>query len=144
MKQNRGITLTGLSLYVLVLSIAIAVLSTITMYFSNNYEYIESEGVNASQYNRLMSYLIKDSKKDNITVEEIQDYILRLSNGITYSFNSDEKAVYRDEVRIADNIEECVFTQTTDGEFNNYFEVEVTIGIEKPLNNVTMIAMGNL
>lgn len=144
MKQNRGITLTGLSLYVLVLSIAIAVLSTITMYFSNNYEYIESEGVNASQYNRLMSYLIKDSKKDNITVEEIQDYILKLSNGITYSFNSDEKAVYRDEVRIADNIEECVFTQTTDGEFNNYFEVEVTIGIEKPLNNVTMIAMGNL
>lgn len=144
MKQNRGITLTGLSLYVLVLSIAIAVLSTITMYFSNNYEYIESEGVNASQYNRLMSYLIKDSKKDNITVEEIQDYILKLSNGITYSFNSDEKAVYRDEVRIADNIEECVFTQSTDGEFNNYFEVEVTIGIEKPLNNVTMIAMGNL
>lgn len=144
MRQNKGVTLTGLSLYVVMMSFVIAALSSVTIYFSKNYEYIESDGVNAAQYNRLMSYLIKDCKEDDIEISEIEESFLKLSNGIMYTFSEENKTVYRDKVKVAEDIENCVFSQTDDGVANNYIEVEVTTGIDNPLITTTKIGLDNL
>ena len=66
MKSNKGLTLTSLLVYVIVLLIVTGVISTFTKYFyRNSDELIISNNTN-EQYSRMLSYITTDVNSSNV------------------------------------------------------------------------------
>lgn len=66
MKNNKGITMISLIIYIIVLSIVIGTTSILIRYFYNNTEETIISKKNADQYSRFVAYITDDfsSRKD--------------------------------------------------------------------------------
>ncbi len=67
MKDNKGITLIAVMIYLIVLAVAIALISNFTRYFYNNTDEIIIDDKTATQYAKFMSYIIDDMNSGNVT-----------------------------------------------------------------------------
>ena len=66
MKSNKGITLTSLIVYVIVLLLVIGTISMFTRYFYNNLEEVTISNDSKEQYSRFMAYLTEDINSSNV------------------------------------------------------------------------------
>lgn len=73
LKSNKGITLTSLIIYIIVLTLVVGLLVSITTFFTNNVSRLSTTGGNAAQINKLNMYLIEDVKKDGISILSCTD-----------------------------------------------------------------------
>lgn len=81
--NERGITLTSLIIYVTVMSVVIAAISTITTYSYKNMNNLEEEGQYAVELNKFDMYFLQDIKKaESISVS---------GNSITMTYEDEEK-----------------------------------------------------
>ena len=142
MKLNeKGITLTSLIIYVTVMSVVVAAISTITTYAYKNMNNIEEDGKYAVELNKFDMYFLQDIKKaetisqtsDNELIirykdEEENDYI------ITYEKNYDSilRAQYNiktdtsTNINICKKVTKCYFT---------IIESEKKVGVYLEINN---------
>ena len=112
MKSNKGITLTSLVVYVVGMTIIFAIIANITIYFRQNIRTIENTSDNSVQFTRLNEYLVNDIKEDvKIIIEEDNKLILNESNGDIIIYTILEDGIYRNKVKICNNIEEATFTK---------------------------------
>lgn len=73
-KNEKGITLTALVVYVTVMSIAIAAIATITTYTYKNMNTLEEDSKYAVELNKFDMYFLKDVKKaEKIIIQEDQE-----------------------------------------------------------------------
>jgi Tfp pilus assembly major pilin PilA len=126
MKGNKGITLTSLIIYVVAMLIVVSLISVLTGYFYQNVE-ISSESDQAmKQYTQFNSYFSNDIAKSSIKVIETEilgtepkrtSYIT-FSNKNTYTFSEETKSIYRNDIRIGNNIDLCLFRyELQDGKY---------------------------
>ena len=83
LKSNKGITMTSLVVYVIVLTIVIALLSGFSGYFYKNVNLITIKEASDEQFTRFIAYLTKDLNQDDIFFiktgtdnEESNNYII--------------------------------------------------------------------
>lgn len=134
-KNEKGITLSNLILYVLMFTIVLALLVSLTNYIFGNLRNVNNESISSEEFNKFNSKFITDIKQSSqiTSIEENQgNYTFVLSNGANYNYVKNEKTIYRNYRKIAKNI--CVF-KIENATINEKAVAKVTIGTGKNANN---------
>lgn len=133
MKSNKGITLTSLIVYVIGMTIMVATIATLTSFFYKNID-VEDLNSDTNQYTKFTSVLSKEiNRKDNsiIDCKQLKDddgniivsYII-FSSGNQFTFNKDSKSIYKNNVKICDNVESCDFSYEY---FDSKYKIKVSL-----------------
>ena len=122
MKNNRGITLTSVIIYVIGLIVVVGTISTITTYFYKNIKVDEINDDSNTQYTQFSSVFLKEiNKEGNYVVEantekdennNITSSYIIFGTGNQYTFLSSNHSIYKNKVKICENIENCEFSSS--------------------------------
>ena len=116
MKQEKGITLLSLTLYMVVLVMVIAMLAIVSDMFFTNTNYINESGKYISEYNKFNMYFIEDVK-NNKDVTGVTENEIVFEDGTTYTYKEGpDYGIYRNKVKICSNIALCKFNKTQKAE----------------------------
>lgn len=139
MKNNKGITLTSLIIYIAVIFVVIAALMRVTIYFSNNMQDAADVSFEA-EFNKLNLYLLDETKTIGNIITNISEDKKQIifTNGNTYLYNQENKAVYLNgTIKICENVESCGFEELVADNGKNVLELRIKInGIEKKVNYI--------
>lgn len=73
-KSNKGVTITGLVIYVSSFFMICAVIGVITTFFFNNTKFLSSEATASAEFDILNAYLAKEAKtEENVVIECTND-----------------------------------------------------------------------
>lgn len=116
MKNNKGVTLSSLTIYVIVLIVILVVLTFVSANFTSQISDVTARGNISNESLKLYSFLISDLKSANAVVEYADDFV-RLDNDVKYSIKyisnrATEKMqyeIYRNDVLISENILDANF-----------------------------------
>ena len=122
MKNNRGITLTSLIIYIIGMTLVIATITTLTTYFYKNVNIEEISDDSATQYTKFTSIFTEEINKESNRVVDSkilkdeggnteESYII-FSSGNQYTFKKVNKSIYKNNIKICENIETCDFSYT--------------------------------
>ena len=111
MKSEKGITLTSLVLYIMLVLIVLGILSVITASFQNNLKEVNKEGTKNSEVDSFNMYFLQEVKKQGNKISTISGNEISFTTGNQYSFRENE--IYlNDNIKISENIENCVFSNS--------------------------------
>lgn len=134
MKSQKGITLVSLTIYIIGMTLMIAIVSLISNYFYTNTKSVLNTVDPLAEYTKITSILTQEINHSNINVLECgEDYIV-FDNGIQYSFVKENKGIYKNMVKIGRNIENCRFEHVIK-QGKDVVNVKITIG-DEPEKNV--------
>ena len=102
LKSEKGITLTTLVVYIIVMLIVVGIMSTISTFFYKNLGIVRDSAKYASEFDKFNSYIVKDVK--NNTDFKIDDNIITFEDGTTYVYNAEDEGLYRGKMKIATNV----------------------------------------
>lgn len=133
MKSEKGITLISVTIYVIVMTLLVAIISIITNYFYKNINLNSTQEDINNQYTKFISYFSEEVNKENNKILEINteysdsgnkiSYII-FASGNQYTFIQENKSIYIGKVKIASYVKDCDFIQLSDTsvEINITFE----------------------
>lgn len=113
MKNNKGITLLVLIVYIILIIMVIGILSVMTANFRKNLGNLDDASVKDVEFDKINLQLLKETKDstNKLNKEESQSNEIKFTNGNKYTYDSETKTIYlNDNIKIAENIEECAFT----------------------------------
>ncbi len=119
MKSEKGVTLISLIVYITTLLIVITVITIVSSYFYQNIDLTLSQIDPLVEYTRFNSYFTEEINYEDIEILESgtlpaqdgthqNDYIV-FSNGIQYTFMSENNAIYRNTAKIVGGVKSCDF-----------------------------------
>ena len=126
MKDSKGITLTSLIIYIIGMLIVVSIISTLTSFFYKNVN-IGNINNDTTQFTKFSSIFSDEINRVNNSVLECRvleengfkvSYII-FSSGNQYTFKSENKAIYKNKVKICENVDNCEFSYTfIDSKYN--------------------------
>lgn len=131
MKKEKGITLSSLVIYIIVMMIVIGVMSSISLMFYNNAQSLTEQTQDMIEYNNFNNYFINEIKTANNKVDQISEdgtYILFTSGN---SFSLQSSHLYFNDVEIASNIDSIHFSYYMN-EQGEQVEDIITVNIKLP------------
>lgn len=132
MKNNKGITLTSLVVYIAVVIVVAATIIRITTYFKNNME--DASDVSfETEFQKINLYLLTESKTVGNGIDEIeQGKKIIFTNGNIYEYNSSDKTIYMNNIKICTDVETCTFSKetTNSGKIAIILEIKIA-GVSK-------------
>lgn len=134
MKNNKGITLISLIVYILVFTLIIGLLSGMSSYIYGGLDVVNSGSYSSEEFNKFNLNFIKEVKNNtdaNISTDNGNTRII-FENGVNFNYIQSEKAIYRDKVKIAEKI--LVFTAEKE-KINKKNVIKITIGTGKDETN---------
>ena len=84
MKSEKGVTLISVTIYVIVMTLLVAIISVITNYFYKNVELNSKQEEINNQYTKFISYFTEEVNKENNKILEINTEYSDLGNKISY------------------------------------------------------------
>lgn len=113
MKNEKGITLISLTVYIIVMAIVVGVLAIITTFFYKNT--IDIKDIDPiTQYTTFNSFISDEVNHSNIEVIECENNYIVFNDGVQYTFIEANKGIYRNKVKICSGIEKCSFKVGTE------------------------------
>lgn len=112
MKNEKGITIISLILYIILLTFAIAGMSAITSAFYSNINQVEADSKSAVSFAKINMVMLNDVKSQGakLIVDESSEYRLNLEvNGDPIIYRIQNDALYRNDVKICDKIRKASF-----------------------------------
>ncbi len=128
MKSQKGVTLTSLVIYIVVITIIIGAMALLTSFFYSNIDGVKGQSEYVVEYNKFNMFFIHDVKSNNTA--EVSNSRIEFENGIVYEYKNDSK-IYRNGKEIADKIQNATFTSgtyTVDEITKNLIIVKLKIG----------------
>lgn len=125
-ESSKGVTLVALTIYILVFTLIIGVMTTISTFFFGNISQVVNTPKYVSEFNKFVMFFATDIK--NYSEANVTETTIEFENGPTYKFENN--AIYRNNALIAKYIMNCSFTAS---EYN-----ENTNNITKNIINVNM------
>ncbi len=125
--NQKGVTLVSLVLYVIALTIVVAIMTTMSTYFYTNIGGVLHTPKYLAEFNKFTMFFVTDVKgysSATVTSDTIQ-----FENGPTYKYQDGE--IYRNDLKIAEYIMDCDFSmwQYTVNSFSkNIINVNLKIG----------------
>ena len=110
MKSQKGITLTSLVIYIMLLFVIVGMLATVTASFRSNIKEINKEGTKNTEIDKFNIYFLKEVKKQGNEIDKISDNEILFTMGNKYTFKDDNSIYLNDNIKIAENIEKCSFS----------------------------------
>jgi len=111
MKSEKGITLISLTIYIIVMAIVVAVMAILTTFFYKNIKNVEMDIDPITEYTSFNSYFSDEVNHINLKILECKSNYVVFSNGVQYMYIPENKGIYRNKVKICNNIEECTFSE---------------------------------
>ena len=124
MKSEKGITLTSLVIYIVLLLMVVAILSNVSKYFYSNTSYISDMGKYTAEFNKFNMYFIEDVKNNSNLYSIEQDKIV-FEDGTIYTYY--ENTIYRNKVELCTNINSCEFNKKEEKDKNNFVKQIVNV-----------------
>lgn len=113
LKNNKGVTLMSVIIYITIMFVVLAAIMRITIYFSDNMR--EAADVSfETEFNKLNIYLLDEAKKTGNNISEINTDGTQIifSKGNKYTYNSENKIIYlNDTIKVCENVESCLFEE---------------------------------
>ena len=107
MKNNHGITLTTLVVYIVGLLIVIGIVATITGFIRNNILIVEDSANSAAEFNKFNLAFIEEVKKSGNDIVDIQENYVLFDSGNKYLFQDGK--IYKNKIEIVSNVKYCQF-----------------------------------
>lgn len=129
MKNENGITLSSLLIYIIVMVMVIGVMSSVSAMFYNNVNGLEGRTVEISKFNNFNNYFVKEIKSPNNAIDTIAEdnsYIL-FKSGNSFTFRNN--AIYYNDLKIVDDVNNVTFTYYNDEDKNKNHDI-VTVNVE--------------
>lgn len=111
MRSNKGVTLTSITIYIVALSIVVAIITRISVYFYRNLESVSTNTTASAEYTKFNSYFTDEINIEENEVAECSTdgsgmpYIIFFKSQNQYSYKNN--AVYRNKVKIISNVDTC-------------------------------------
>ncbi len=103
-KSEKGVTLLGLTVYILTLSIVVGILASISSFFYGNVNLVIDSSRFAAEFNKFNVNFVNDAKKNNHANVKNGNTVI-FEDGTTYVYNEEDKGIYRGQVKIATNVQ---------------------------------------
>lgn len=146
MRSNKGITLTSLIIYIIILNIVIGVTAILTTYLSKGIRETQNLSDSPEKYARFTTYLTNDinsSERSDVEVE---------GKNIIISFNGDKfhEYIYKDnkmyyfvltqdkvekKITLLDGVSNAIFTKSED---DSKLHINMTINEKVYINNYSI------
>lgn len=136
MKSERGVTLVSLIVYVIAMLITVTVVTIVTSYFYKNVDIEPEKYTYFSEFTKIETYFAEEANIEENKVlqvsspvsDSITQQYLALSSGNQYTYIKNNKAIYKNNVKIASGVEKC--------EFQNMYKngkeaIKVTVKIQE-------------
>lgn len=133
MKNEKGITLSSLVIYIIVMIMVIGVMTRVSLMFYNNTENLNDNTKDIIEFNNFNNYFVKEIKTANNKIDTIAEdgtYILFNTGN---SFSMKNNGIFYNDLEIAKNVKNINFKYYTNSEgieekdivtanieFNNY------------------------
>lgn len=129
MKNNKGITLVSLVIYIAIIMVVTAAVIRITTYFKNNMADVADVSFE-TEFQKINLYLLDEAKTTGNGIDEIINGTkIIFTNGNEYEYVALDKTIFlNDTIKICENVESCVFSQKTAENGKNVLEVTIKIG----------------
>lgn len=127
LRNQKGITLTSLVIYILVFTIIIGVMTTISTFFYSGIGEVVDTPKYLAEFNKFSMFFVADVKNYNNAT--VTDNTIQFEGGPTYSY--DGAYIYRNDTPICRYIMNCTFTSKTYNVNNttkNLINVNMQIG----------------
>lgn len=111
MKSEKGITLISLIVYVIVLTIVVAVIAIVSGFFMKNIKKADFYTDPLTEYTAFNSYFSDEINHKGIKILECKDDYVVFDDGVQYTYISENKGIYRNQVKIAKEIDYCTFSE---------------------------------
>lgn len=134
MKNNKGITLTSLIIYIIGMLIVIATIATLTSFFYKNVNINEIEKVSTEQFTEFSNIFSKEINKTNnkiidcktntevIEEKEYKVSYIIFSSGNQYTYKQETNTIYKNNIKVCTDIEDCDFSYTF---INSVYQIKV-------------------
>lgn len=124
MKNNRGVTLVSLLLYVCVLIIMLSIMSIITTEFYNNTDDVQEDVREIIEFNKFNSYFLKEVKTKNNKVDTVGNNYILFTTG--NSFKIDNNIIYFNNVKVCEKVKNMNISLQDNGDKENNI-IEITL-----------------
>ena len=112
MKSQKGITLISLTIYVIVMAIVIGVIAIVTGVFFKSLQQSNFYTDPIAEYTAFNSYFSEEVNHSGLKILNCEDNYVAFDNGIVYTFSEENQGIYRNQVKICKDIEQCTFSET--------------------------------
>ncbi len=142
MRSQKGITLISITIYVIVMAIVVGVVAIISRFFYSNVNDIDNTIDPIAEYTKFNSFFTDEVNHEGIqvvacgTTNNGQNYIA-FSNGVQYTFISENNGIYRNKIKIARNVDSCTF-ETGIENYRNIVKVTFVAGGKTRTNTYTL------
>ena len=113
MKSQRGVTLISLTIYIIVMTIVIGIVSLISTYFYENTHSVLNDIDPITEYTRFSSIFTEEVNHNNIKILAWDNHYVVFSNGVQYTYIPENKGIYRSEekthIKVSRGVENCTF-----------------------------------
>ena len=109
MKQENGVTLSSLIIYVISMLIVVGVIATLTSFFYRNIANLDDNSENIAEVTKFNIPFLEEVKQANNAVTRVSEDQTAISffSGNTYTFQ--DQAIYKNKVRICENVKKATF-----------------------------------
>lgn len=132
-KNEHGVTLTSLIIYVISMLLTITIITIVTGYFKKNVDMDVENYTFSGEFTKFENYFSEEVNRDNNKILDVvngesnsQSYVV-FSSGNQYTFIPQNKAIYQNNVKITSGVENCVFNQKI---VNGHNAISVSITIK--------------
>ena len=73
MRNQKGITLTSLIIYIVLIFVIIDILARVSVYFTSNMSEISKESASISEIDKFNMYFLKDTKKTGNKIKSVSE-----------------------------------------------------------------------
>ena len=136
MKKDKGITLISLIVYIIVMSIAIAVMSAIISNFYENTTAVQGSIEEIIKFNKFNTYFLKEIKSLDNNIDSMSEKYILFSSGNSFSISNN--TLYYNNVQICQGVNDISFEAIENElelEERTIIKVELEIGTFKKAIN---------
>ena len=120
MKNQKGVTLTSVAIYIIIILVVIGILATISANFKGGIKNANMEGTEAAELNKFNVYFLEEIKKEGNDALNVNSKMVQFKTGKIFIYDSNNKSIRiydgDNNIEIAKNIETCSFEKTTENE----------------------------
>lgn len=112
MKNNKGITLISLAMYVVAFAIIAGIVGTITSFFYTNVTELRDSTNSLGEFEKFNATFLEEVKKKDIKVVGIENggRKITFTSGTVISFEQTNEGIYTNNVKICEGVNECIFS----------------------------------
>ena len=140
MKNNSGVTITSIIVYVIAMMIVIGIIASITSFFYSNVNNINENSDNISEITKFHMYFLEETTNENNSIVSISNNQITFATGNTFTFQ--DKAIYFNHVKICEQITNTQFATEEINE-KTIINVLITIGENNEYTKTTKYVLAN-